>query len=296
MQNTFEGQKQHLKFALGVMGLLGLLGALMVFRTGGAYGQATLAVDSLFHTGNICLVSPVPAQTGFFMLLGAGLLTGLSHCVGMCGPLVGAFAVRRRAAGQSQLSTPLMVFQLGRLTTYMVLGAMMGGLGSLFNLAATIRGWQSGIAIGIGSLLILVGLGLLNVLPTQRLIESFGLARLVSHLMKNLIASNRPVGSFGLGLVNGLLPCGAVYAMSLLAASTGTPMQGALVMLIFGLGTLPAMIGVGFSVSTLSLRLRATLFRLAAGLVILMGLQLILRGLALGQLVPHLTLGGTMLW
>jgi hypothetical protein len=69
-----------------------------------------------------------------------------------------------------------------------------------------------------------------------------------------------------------------------------------MVMLVFGLGTLPAMLGLGLSVSMFSLRLRSGLFQLAAVLVLLLGLQLSLRGLALNNAIPHLAIGGVMLW
>ena len=295
--------QSRLRHLLAGFSLLILAAILILFgRTltpGQIPGQASFAAEILFHSESVCLAPSITAESGFFLLLSTGLLTGLSHCVGMCGPLVGAFVARRGAnprPGPNRLSSPLVSFQLGRLTTYMLIGAVMGGLGSIFNFAAALRGWQGLLAIGLGSLLVVVGLGLLKLLPTHRLIESVALARFISRAMKTMLLADHPLAPFGLGLANGLLPCGAVYALSLVAASTGQPLAGSLVMLIFGLGTLPAMLGLGFSISMFSLSLRTTLFRLAAGLIILVGLQLILRGLALSDLVPHAVLGGIMLW
>ena len=227
------------------------------------------------------------------MLLATGLLTGLSHCVGMCGPLVGAFAMRRRAV-QQELSTPLVLFQLGRLTTYVLLGAVLGTTGYL--LASFIRDWQALVSVALGLLLALLGLSLLGLLPLQHWLTSITWSRTVSGWMKRLTESNHPVAPFGLGLANGLLPCGPIYAISLLAATSGDPLKGATIMLIFGLGTLPAMLGLGLSISRLSLRVRSGLYQVAAVLVVLVGVQLTLRGLALSGQVAHGAIGRVMLW
>ena len=232
-------------------------------------------------------------SASFLALLGAGLVTGLSHCAGMCGPLVSAFALRRQAAKQD-LSTPLIIYQLGRLTTYALLGAAAGGLGAV--LATALRPWQGAFSIAVGALIILTGLGLIGVLPLQHGFASLAPARLASRGVKGLLAASHAAAPFALGLANGLLPCGAVYAMTLLAAVQGDPLRGAGVMLIFGFGTLPAMLGFGYAAGLLSLRLRARLFRVAAVVVVAVGMQLALRGLALDGHIPHTALGSVMLW
>jgi len=240
-------------------------------------------------------ITSLSPSAGFFLLLTAGLLTGLSHCAGMCGPLVSVFALRRRAARQ-EVAAPLAMFQLGRLTTYALLGAVMGAVGGVVNVAAVLRGWQGAFAVGLGAAMVALGLGLMGWLPTRRWLESAALTHAVTHRIGRLLTARHPAAPFGLGLANGLLPCGPVYAMSLLAAATGGSARGALAMFIFGLGTLPAMLGVGLSASALGARLRRGLFRAAALLVMLVGLQLTLRGLALSGLIAHTHLGGVMLW
>jgi sulfite exporter TauE/SafE len=84
--------------------------------------------------------------------------------------------------------------------------------------------------------------------------------------------------------------------MTLLAATSGSPLKGASLMLIFGLGTLPAMLGFGLSAAALSLTWRSQLYRLAASLTLLVGLQLALRGLAMGGQISHMALGRMMIW
>ena len=256
--------------------------------------QARLTAMNLLDHGSLCTVdNTATAASTFFVLLGAGLLTGLSHCVGMCGPLVGAFAMQRRAQRQ-ELSSALVLFQSGRLTTYLILGMLLGGLGSM--IATIIRDWQGLLSIVLGLATIFMGLSLMGLLPLQRWLASIGLAKLAGNWIKSLLDSAHPAAPFGLGLANGLLPCGPVYAMGLLAAVSGSPWRGASIMLIFGLGTLPTMLGVGFSTARLSLRLRSQLYRLATILVIVVGLQLTLRGLALSGQIAHAALGSVMIW
>ncbi len=235
------------------------------------------------------------ADFSFFLLLTTGLLTGLSHCVGMCGPLVGAFAMRRRAAGR-EVSTALLLFQTGRVTTYTLLGLLLGAVGSLVEVTALGRGWQNGLSIALGLLMAGLGLSLLGLLPAQPWLASLAWGRKVSGWLKYWLTSPHPAAPFALGVVNGLLPCGAVYAVGVLAAASGDAVKGATTMLVFGLGTLPAMLGLGLSVARLSVSLRTGLYRLAALLVVLVGVQLALRGLAASGLAPHAVIGSVMLW
>jgi sulfite exporter TauE/SafE len=248
----------------------------------------------IIDADSICTVEhPTVMSASFFVLLSAGLLTGLSHCVGMCGPLVGTFTMRRKAVKQD-VSTSLVLFQSGRLTTYVLLGLLMGTTGQF--LASTIRNWQGVLSAALGLIVIIMGLSLLGLLPFQRWIASTGLARIVGGWIKQLMGSSHPAAPVGLGLANGLLPCGPVYAMAVLAATSGNPLRGATVMLIFGLGTLPAMLGLGFSTSLLSVKLRSNLYKVAAILVVFVGLQLTMRGLALGGQIAHGAIGSVMLW
>lgn len=238
---------------------------------------------------------PLTDELSFFLLLTTGLLTGLSHCIGMCGPLVGAFTLRQRAQ-RREVSTPLLLFQTGRLTTYVLLGAGLGLVGGLIEGGAVWQGWQGGLSVIFGILMVLLGLNLLRVLPIPSWVASLALARLVSGWIKYWLGSPQPAAPFVLGLANGLLPCGAVYSLGLLAAASADPLKGASIMLIFGLGTLPALLGFGLSTAWLSVRWRSGFFRVAAVLVVIVGVQLTLRGLAANGQLPHAALGSLMLW
>ena len=104
------------------------------------------------------------------------------------------------------------------------------------------------------------------------------------------------VGLVGLGAINGWLPCGLVYSALLVAASSGGATPGALGMFLFGVGTIPALLVVGVGAGALSARIRQTLTRGAGFLIAVVGLQLMLRGMAALSVVPHLRLVDAVLW
>ncbi len=236
----------------------------------------------------------------FVLLLATGIVSGISHCVGMCGPLVTAFAMQRRAQRQEVTASPsltesLVIFQMGRLTTYLLIGAVMGGLGSVVN-TAVFSPLQSILSIFIGILMILVGASLINLLPWGTHLKSARLAQTISGWMRHFMGKKSPSALFALGMTNGLLPCGPIYAAALMAASLGNPWQGASIMFAFGLGTLPFMLSMGLFASRLGVTIRSHLYRVTAVLIMLVGIQLMLRGLALNGIISHTMLGGVMLW
>lgn len=271
------------------------LGLLFLTACRSAELPTTSEVSGLFGHGDICGLPSVTASTNFFLLLAAGLLAGFSHCMGMCGPLVTTLIIRPQSTNR-YTSTPLISYQVGRLTTYVVLGAIMGTAGSVVRVNVVGSGWQGDLSILIGGLMLLTGLSLWGVLPWLRRLEGAKFAHRVLGGMRRLFRSNHPVAPFALGLLNGLLPCGAVYALAFVAATSGDPVRGAMIMLAFGLGTLPAMLGVSWLVSRLAPGLRSHLYRFAAALVLIVGVQLTLRGLAVTGIVPHMTLVGIPLW
>jgi uncharacterized protein len=198
-------------------------------------------------------------------------LVGSLHCAAMCGPLVVAVS----SAGGSRLpcAASRLVYNAGRLATYCAIGLLFGVVGKTFVLAGLQR-WLS-LAAGVA---ILFGLFLST---------PFALKAPVARLVVNLksifsrLLQRRTVGSqFLLGAINGLLPCGLVYIAAAGAATTLSPIGGALHMAAFGAGTLPMMLGLGMAGSRLrpiSLRFQ----KLIPFCVMLIALLLLLRGLAL---------------
>ncbi|MEZ4713079.1 MAG: sulfite exporter TauE/SafE family protein [Caldilineaceae bacterium] len=253
-----------------------------------------MTLAELFAHTDICGVAASGVPLNFMILLTTGLLAGFSHCAGMCGPLVSTFVLHRRQQ-RGDVTSSLLTFQMGRLTTYALLGLLVGGLGALLRVQVMARGWQSSMSIIIGLLMLAAGLHLLGWLPIGHLAPA-GLLQRVSGLIRRTMRQTHPAANFALGMSNALLPCAPVYTMLLLAATTGNPLRGGLAMFIFGLGTLPSMIGVGLFASRVSVQLRGHLFRAAAALIMLVGVQLMLRGLALTNQVAHFSVAGVMLW
>lgn len=247
------------------------------------------------HHGHLHGLSSAITPGTFLILLTTGFFTGLSHCAGMCGSLVSAFSIQQKQM-KGSVTAPLLLYQCGRISTYVLIGLVMAAIGSTLQLAALGQGWQVGFSIFIGLMMLAIGLSLMGAFAGLHWLESAGLAKWVGERISLLMISKHPAAPYGLGMANGMLPCGPVYAMALLAATSGSPLQGGLIMLLFGLGTLPAMLSMGFVFARLSVSLRSRLFRFAAILILLVGLQQIFRGLALGGFLGHFHIGSVMIW
>ena len=234
-------------------------------------------------------------QTGsgiFGILFLSGFLGSLGHCLGMCGPLVMMLGVQIKQIGGVNWLLHLL-YHTARILVYMVLGAVIGGIGSLLGVGSRIN-LAAGIAstiLGIG--VILFGLGYLGWLPFRGLdTPSDWFSRLFGKALHRGGISSVIL----LGTLNGLLPCGLVYSALLLSASGGGVLPGLWGMFLFGIGTLPALMIVGLGAGVLSVRFRQRLTQLAGILMLLAGLQLTLRGLAALGAMPHFQIGELIFW
>lgn len=208
------------------------------------------------------------------LLIVAGGLLGSGHCIGMCGGFV--LTLGGQAANPRQNFLRQAVYALGRVSVYALAGAFVGfGSWRLGQGMLSIVNLQAVLALLAGVLLILEGLSSAGLV--RRPFAAIGGCPGASGFAALLRA---PTWSaiFVAGLVNGMLPCGLVYAYLALAASAGDLFQGAAVMALFGLGTMPAMILTGLSGSLLTLRWRQRIFRLAAWCMILTGALAVWRG------------------
>jgi uncharacterized protein len=233
-----------------------------------------------------------PGVGTYGVLLVSGLLGSLGHCLGMCGPLVSMVGIRVQARGWSGVPRHLL-YHGARVAVYVLLGAVVGRIGSLLGMGSGLSRWAGIVSLVLGLLVVLVGLGYLGWMPMGRF-EGAGvwLTRAMSRALQ--LGGGWAVAA--LGALNGLLPCGLVYGALLIVASTGGMLPGALGMLLFGLGTLPALLVVGVGSGALSARARQAMSRLSGALIGLVGLQLVLRGASALGWVPHLRWGGLMLW
>jgi sulfite exporter TauE/SafE len=227
----------------------------------------------------------------YLVLLLGGLLGSLGHCLGMCGPLVVMVSTGFKSHGIAVLPGQLL-YHAARTTVYALLGAVMGALGAVLGVGGT--GSVPGLlSVALGALVIAFGLSYLGWLPLGR-IEGGG--SWLTGAMGRAIRRGGLASAALLGGLNGLLPCGLVYSALLIAASTGGPLRGAAAMAVFGAGTLPAMLVAGLGAGQLSAGARQALSRAAGVLIMLVGVQLALRGLAALGVVGHLAVGGMMVW
>ncbi len=206
-------------------------------------------------------------------------LGSFGHCIGMCGGIVIAYSSRKIEDNWSTVTQTLahLIYSFGRITTYVMLGVIFGAIGGVvqFNGYTT-----AGMTIVAGIFMILAGLSLLGKIKfLTRLEHSFSSSRVYRNIFRHVLQSKSLYSFYILGLVNGLLPCGLVYFFAVTSASTGSPFWGGVVMLIFGLSTIPAMLGLGLFTQILNRgSFRQLMMNIASIIVILFGVYTIYRG------------------
>jgi sulfite exporter TauE/SafE len=197
----------------------------------------------------------------------------------MCGGIVLAYSSTKIDSSWAKTKQALshLLYSTGRITTYVFLGAAFGYLGGVVTFSNVANGTLLVVA---GGFMLLAGLSLLGKLKFLTLIEhSISKASWYQASFKKLLNNNSLFSFYFLGLLNGLLPCGFVYFFAITAASTASPFWGALVMLIFGLSTLPALFSLGFFVGLFKQSgFRNIMIKLASISVILFGLYTIYGG------------------
>ena len=218
-------------------------------------------------------------QSQYLVAFLTGLLGGV-HCFGMCGGIVGALTL---STSKEKQASPLVInlgYNIGRLSGYILAGAIVGFLGSSLVDLTGIQTAKQVLAIIASLFMIALGLYLAGLWNGIAKIESIGavLWKRIQPLTHRFI----PVKSFQqalpLGFLWGWLPCGLVYTALIWTLSAGGAMEGALIMLAFGLGTLPNLLAMGVIAARLSKWVRNPKVRLIAGmLVVLMGILTLIR-------------------
>ena len=212
------------------------------------------------------------------MLFVVGLLTSI-HCIAMCGGInLGQSVVSARRGGG--LFRTNLAYNLGRVISYTLVGALAGGVGSVLSLGGKLKGLT---AILAGSVMIVMALNMLGVFKPLRRFSP----RVPARLLRAAATKIKSRSSFAIGLLNGLMPCGPLQSMQIYALSTGSIWLGALSMLLFSLGTAPLMLGFGLLAGKLNRRFARVMLSVSALLIFLMGLNMLVNGLSLsGVSVP----------
>lgn len=216
----------------------------------------------------------------------AGFLLGLLgsfHCAVMCGPI----AISLPSSNKTKLNflVERVSYNFGRVAAYTFFGMIFGFFGERIFMA----GFQQIISIVIGVVIIFYLLKPLLKKNTNLFQVQTGKSNL--SFFKNIFAKfyskNSKASLFGIGVLNGFLPCGFVYIALTGAVALGTPLSGALFMAFFGIGTLPMMLGISMSKNFVSINFRRKINKLSPAIALLFALIFILRGMNLG--IPYLS-------
>lgn len=201
---------------------------------------------------------------------------GSLHCIGMCGGLVSALTMSRPKLWWGGLAS----YQAGRILTYSALGIIAGMIGAGLHSISWFDNMQTVIMALTGLMMVAFGLNLGGWMPdpfaraAATLVAASGLGRLISQAS----GSSKPVNWGVVGLMNGLLPCGLVYAALTLGIASGSVMESGLIMLAFGLGTIPAMTFVPVLVRRITPERRGVMLKVVALLIVLLGVLMMFRG------------------
>jgi len=204
-----------------------------------------------------------------------GLISSL-HCIGMCGPIAMMLPIDRSNPAKKVIQ--IMLYHIGRLSAYASLGLIFGILGKGFYMA----GIQQHLSIIVGILMIVI------VLIPERVFMNYNFSKPVYKLLSNVKTSlgnqfkrKSPDALFTIGLLNGFLPCGLVYAALFGAIAMQNVTLGVTYMLLYGLGTIPMMSAVVYISNFLSIPLRSKMQKIIPVVTVIIGTLFILRGLGL---------------
>jgi sulfite exporter TauE/SafE len=209
-------------------------------------------------------------------------IAGSLHCLGMCTPLVVA-----STGASNPVSVKKLLYNGGRILTYGIQGMVVGTLGSLLHFG----GIQQSISMILGIAMVIVGLTGSKVLKVP--IVTAWLQRL-SLFLKSCFTryfhSPSLMSTFFLGALNGVLPCGLTYVALASCVSFPVATDGALFMVMFGLGTLPVMLGLTSVFQTVVAALRLNYRLITTGMIVIAGLLLVVRSLPMQELIEHRTI------
>jgi sulfite exporter TauE/SafE len=224
------------------------------------------------------IMSGIMSNIGLFPVFVVGLL-GSVHCAGMCGGIVGALSVRSgvpvavplvRAKARPAIANVL-AYNAGRIASYMLAGLLAGGVGQGARTLAPLPALQAGAWWLANLMLVALGLYLMGAWQGLARLEQGGqlVWRRVQPLLRRVGPLDGPRRMLAAGALWGWLPCGMVYSMLVTAMLSGSALAGALIMLAFGLGTLPMLLSLGLVGARLRPLLRLPFVRRASGALVL---------------------------
>ncbi|MDH3886544.1 MAG: sulfite exporter TauE/SafE family protein [Desulfobacterales bacterium] len=224
-------------------------------------------------------------ETLYLLYLSTGFTIGFGHCIGMCGPLVVSFSLNLK---EKNILVPQLLYHLGRIATYTILGGVVAAAGSFTMMAAHIERVQKGVMVFAGTLIVLMGFAMAGWLPIGRIFsDQSNPGRWLSRGVGKLLKTKSTIVYLPLGLLLGLLPCGPVYTALLGAGRAGMDagsahhgvLAGMGLMAAFGMGTVPALFLVAKLADMGWLKSRATIYKAGAVLMIVAGVLFVVKGI-----------------
>ncbi|MFJ5716483.1 sulfite exporter TauE/SafE family protein [Neobacillus sp. NPDC093127] len=210
-------------------------------------------------------------NASYAVLFVVGLITSL-HCVGMCGGIMLSQTIGKESKNKFDAMKPAILYNLGRVTAYTIIGGIVGAIGSVFALSLTTKAMMQ---IFAGILMIMMGFNMAGF----KAFRKFQL-KMPTFALK-LLSKPKPKTPFFVGMLNGLMPCGPLQTMQLYALGTGSALSGALSMFMFAIGTLPLMLTFGALSGLLSKGYTKKILKFSGILIVVLGLVMSNRGLAL---------------
>lgn len=245
----------------------------------------------LEHFGVLNLLVPsklADSSMGYGMLFVMGLLTSV-HCIAMCGGINLSQCLRdkkfKNDEKKSTVFLPSVLYNFGRVISYTVIGFLLGLVGWIIggntNVAASTL-LQGILKLIVGLLMVIMGINMLGIFPALRRL-SIKMPKFITKFIGSKSTTNtRP---FIVGLLNGLMPCGPLQSMQILALASANPFSGALSMLLFSLGTVPLMLGLGAIVTALGKKFTHAVMNIGAVMVTVLGLAMLNQGGNLSGLI-----------
>jgi len=228
-------------------------------------------------------------ELSYLLAFATGFLGGFGHCIGMCGPIVAAYSLQRTLPAGIKNNPvpeilnrglvfdriiPHILYNTGRISTYIFIGGLMGLIGSFVDTAGRLAGIQNIASVASGIFMVIMGLGIVGVSRWLNIVEKHN--NFILKLIKVFAFERSMWRYYPMGALLGFLPCGLSYSVFIASAGTGNVVSGMTVSAMFGIATIPALLSFGMIITYLGSKIRGIIYRASGFVVIAMGLYFIL--------------------
>ena len=212
----------------------------------------------------------------YLSVVSVAFFSSFSHCIGMCGGFLSLQSLFLRNKTKPQTILLLALYHLARILAYALLGALFGAFGAALALSGT---WRAAIFFIVGILLVALGVALWVRGGLLKLVENDKISKFIASCALNVGKTPGLLNFIALGFLNGLLPCGVVYYFAAMAVASMSALNGAAIMLVFGLCTIPALLCAQIILRRALLNFRQAMFKISTAVIVLNGVYLAFSGL-----------------